>query len=483
MCQHKRFIVNPYLPHHRNRIAVDCGTCPACQQAKANKKCARIKLHAKTDDIFALFVTLTYDNISLPYIKVDDIPFDVDFDTPVEIPVYRDRHYRINSRTSVCTAIDETRIIDNVIIDNVSHYVTEDGYKHSFIRNNRDFSGCKRPVKRHDDVIGVCLSSDFTSFIKRLKINLHRILNIDGYGLHSYYRVSEYGPTTLRPHFHALLFFKTELYQSLDAIRRAIIKAWPFCDSDILDKEIELARNPANYVSSYVNRGVDFPVFLQTRSLRPSSSHSRFFSLGNRLFSSASVKASLKRGNFTYNDYVFTEDGVPVLTSLPYPEYVCRYYFPRFKGFDGLSLSTIHSFLVRYWTYSDIGYYFNWTFNEFLSFRNALFRCRERLGVGIYEYADLYCKYILQKPLVSLRFQYTSVPNADAYDNLFDYQGNPNFYVDDSYRSSYFNPHHTLNNRSFILTRDRLLESRYYENIKMRKINDYVRNLSQYTYY
>lgn len=90
MCTNLRFITNPYLPAHHGKIAVKCGSCPACQQSAASKRTSRIRLNSQIDGLFGLFVTLSYDNASLPYIKQDDIPFDVDFDTPVSVPVYRD---------------------------------------------------------------------------------------------------------------------------------------------------------------------------------------------------------------------------------------------------------------------------------------------------------------------------------------------------------------------------------------------------------
>lgn len=479
MCTNLRFITNPYLPAHHGKIAVKCGSCPACQQLAALKRTARIRLHSQIDGLFGLFVTLSYDNASLPYIKTDDIPFDVDFDTPVSVPVYRDCTTHYNSKTGDCVRVPGENIIDEVIIDNVSTYVDVDGNKHNIIRNNRSFKGCKRPVKFSKHAIGICYSPDFTAFIKRLKINLYRTLNISDYGLHSYYRVSEYGPTTLRPHFHTILFFKTELYKSLPALRRAIIKAWSFCHPDILDKEIDIARNPASYISAYVNRGSSFPSFLQARSLRPCSSHSRFFSLGHRFFSVKEIKESIRRRSFQYVDTIIGKDGVPVQCTFPYPQYVCHYYFPIFKGFTRLSLLQIRNYLCKHWEYSDIGYNLGWTFDEFLKFYSSLLRCRERLQCDIYQYADYYCSYVLLSSMALLKYQYSNIPNYEAYDNLHIAQ---NFYVDESYRPLYFNKSTDLNTRPYFIKNDKEYESRFYSNIKQRKQNDYVRSVQQLDY-
>lgn len=478
MCTNKYHLINRYMKPYKNQFLVDCGKCPACQQARANKRCARIKLHSRNNDIFALFVTLTYDNSHIPYIDVDDLPFFLDSDEPFSVNVYRNCMSRYNSNTGVLNHKQGKHIIGKVIIDSQQTYFTEDNVKHHVYNRNFDIKGCIRPTKFPSNSIAICYNKDFTSFIKRLKINLSRLfLNYDKnkYILHSFYKVSEYGPSTLRPHFHALLFFEKRFYQQFDLLRRAIIKAWPFCDSNILYSEIEVARNPASYVSSYVNRGSSFPDFLKVRSVSPSSSHSRFFAVCDEYFSPSQILKKIDNGNFEYTDNIIGKDGIPVQCSFPIPEYVCNFYFPKIKGFNELSLSKIYSILVRTPVYQDIGYLMNYTYDEYLSFVSAIKRCRTRLNLDIFQYAFYYCQYLKIKQRTIFKYQYNDTPIYERYYNLSDAITRNFFYADniESYKNST-----DYKKFSSILIKDKELETRYFQNIKQRKLNEYTRSLN-----
>ena len=69
MCTQQRWITNHYTG---NKIYVKCGHCKACLQEKANKRAQRIK-NEYTSDKIILFVGLTYDRDSCPYIKESDL--------------------------------------------------------------------------------------------------------------------------------------------------------------------------------------------------------------------------------------------------------------------------------------------------------------------------------------------------------------------------------------------------------------------------
>lgn len=78
-----------------------------------------------------------------------------------------------------------------------------------------------------------------------------------------------------------------------------------------------------------------------------------------------------------------------------------------------------------------------------------------------------------------LKYQYSTIPNYEAYDNLHIAQ---NFYVDDTYRPLYFNEYTDLNTRPYFILNDKEYERRFYSNIKQRKQNDYVRSVYQLDY-
>ena len=80
MCTNSRFIWNPYA---RKKILVKCGKCDACKQEKALARSTRIRNNV-TSGTIALFITLTYTNDYVPYVKKSDL-----FSKPVDLPVYR----------------------------------------------------------------------------------------------------------------------------------------------------------------------------------------------------------------------------------------------------------------------------------------------------------------------------------------------------------------------------------------------------------
>ena len=68
MCDFTKYVYNKYI---RKSLAVECGKCPACLQRKANARAMRIRNH--NDGKLCLFITCTYDNRFVPYVKVDDL--------------------------------------------------------------------------------------------------------------------------------------------------------------------------------------------------------------------------------------------------------------------------------------------------------------------------------------------------------------------------------------------------------------------------
>ena len=93
MCKHSKVILNRYT---MKWVRVDCGKCPTCMQKKAMSRATRIRNNLQAGEI-ALFVTLTYDNKYVPYIKKSDLVNLLDSpislsemkDNLFELPVYK----------------------------------------------------------------------------------------------------------------------------------------------------------------------------------------------------------------------------------------------------------------------------------------------------------------------------------------------------------------------------------------------------------
>lgn len=77
-------------------------------------------------------------------------------------------------------------------------------------------------IQSNEGAIRVALLSDVSSFIKRLRKSLYGSKKGDL----RYFAVSEYGPKTLRPHFHVLLFGLPP--KTIRILTRIIEKAWLF---------------------------------------------------------------------------------------------------------------------------------------------------------------------------------------------------------------------------------------------------------------
>lgn len=314
MCTNLRWIRNKYTD---TKILVTCGHCKACLQEKANKRATRLKNELSSDKI-ALFVTLTYDRYSCPYILHDDVLAQKD-----SLPIYRDisvRRNPINGRFK--------RIFKRVEIDSAE--LVDYSYPTPYLPYLRKSSGHK---------VGVCLFSDVQDFNKRLRINLKRKYNYDG--KYRVFNTFEYGSHTQRPHIHLLIYIEPRLLQTF---KSAIVESWPFADRERTLSNIQIARDAASYVASYVNSGSKLPLFI-AKNFPPKYSFSQGLGTGRDSFKLDSLLERVRRGSMSY-DLKTTKDGVPCTVNLPIPKYVINRFFPLFKGYSRLT-STEISYLLN----------------------------------------------------------------------------------------------------------------------------------------
>lgn len=335
MCTNRHYVFNSYT---RKRVLVNCGKCPACQQASANRRARRIKNHHKSGQL-CLFVTLTYDKYSCPYVRRSDLVklnsylSDKTNDSSfTEIPVYRDcvkRYVRFGHSYDVHLKTS----FETVCLD-VNYFFDYEPFKLPSHSLNNQFDDDA------NDKIGVLHYADIQGFFARLRLNLKRFYNV--VTPISYFACSEYGPTTFRPHFHVLIFCEPSAEEKL---RHAIVKAWPYADSARTSGYIEVARDAASYVSSYVNRTSDFPSFLSTSCFRPKCSYSKGFGVNLDCFQLPSLLQKVKDNSLTYTCRSVIQ-GKPVNVVLPIPEYVISRYFPKCYGFSRLSDDTLAKCLL-----------------------------------------------------------------------------------------------------------------------------------------
>lgn len=305
MCTKSKYVYNSYIGR---KILVTCGKCPACQQQKANARTLRIRNHSKVG-YFPLFVTLTYSNDYIPYVLKSDILSD-----EYELPVFRNCTSRLLKNGNIKKNINPD-IIDTVV-------------------NPRFDRSVDKPINfrsiptlvRANGCVGIVYYRDVQNFMKRLRITLKRKYNYNEYI--SYFAVGEYGSTTKRPHFHMLLYVRAGFEKDVTS---AIASCWSYGDMSRENKRIQVARDAASYVSSYVNCSSSLPKILQTRTFRQKHASSKDFGVGLSAFSLNSLLQKADKQDMCYRKQVIV-DGLPRLVALPIPKYVINRFFPRFKG-------------------------------------------------------------------------------------------------------------------------------------------------------
>ena len=287
MCQNMTWVKTPKMHHP---VLVKCGRCKACQQEKANHRTMRIRNNHKKGQI-ALFVTLTYQNKYIPYVNIKDVHecykfFDCNPSRDVyHLSVMRDFTCR-RVRISGAKRGEDYKMVykDKKCVKPV--------FQLSVLRKDLE----KLPISNLPSLqgrrgcLGICYYKDLQDFYKRLRINLSR--RYDYQGDFSAYSCSEYGSITTRPHFHLLLFIEAKdeaLFCS------AIHEAWPYADWPRLPKSIQVAKDAASYVSSYVNRGADFPPFLELSAFKPKCSYSKAFGLDNVNFTLPAIQEKIRK--------------------------------------------------------------------------------------------------------------------------------------------------------------------------------------------
>ena len=350
MCTNKRWIIN----QKGQKMFVNCGSCPACLQQKAMARAKRIKNNIPVDNsVVPLFVTLTYKNHFVPYFDFDEFRTSKIVSTSHGNPLYPDGK----------TQYKRLRIYRNASISNerfCSSYDTRQVFKHKRVHlstvnvpyeycvSGADFLPMPKVLRHNGKIInqpriGVCYYKDIQDFFKRLRINLQRKYNYDL--PFSYYSCSEYGAETCRPHFHLLLFVRRraqkEFSCDFEMFKAAITQSWPYADKHLTKRNIEIARDAASYVSSYVNCDASLPrLFKDIRPLAPHHSYSQGFGMALQSFSLGEIFKAYREGNLRY-DCVRIKEGTLIVDNLLLPKYVVNRYFPKFKRFGSFTSDEI----------------------------------------------------------------------------------------------------------------------------------------------
>lgn len=323
-CFNPQRVFNPYLGEH---LFVDCRKCDACLHKKSVELTNRVTQECKQHK-YSLFVTLTYDNEHLPLFKhlcddyfVSNKPFSFDG---------RNYHYPSFAFKNLLDA---------------------DG--NSFECDPYDL----QPTNL--DVCGFAYASkyDMQKFLKRLRIRLSRsqeqnpfykatsknklwinktIKDLPDYEKKiRYFFASEYGPTTLRPHYHGIIWTDNE--QVARWLERNISTCWSMCDTSRVDVQYVSGSAP-QYVAKYCNSFNRLPKILQTEFTKPFYLASKNPVIGSYKSDVLALGDALINGTIEQLEQR-TDDkqGTTEFAFVPISKQTFTRYFPTYQGF-GLPL-------------------------------------------------------------------------------------------------------------------------------------------------
>lgn len=234
-----------------NKVSVSCGHCASCLSKKSSKYTHLCEFESKSCK-YTYFITLTYRQDYLPFGYIDEID---------GYPVF-------------CYANGRFSDVPNPIIGEViPNYTSKDIDD----VNTRQF--CSDAVYQSDfgdGYISFVSKVDAQRFLKRFRYFYYiftKKRNLE-YEKVRYYLVSEYGQKHLRPHFHLLLFFNSDILAK--KCSRFVRQAWKFGRVDC-QRALSSGEGVAHYTASYCNGSAYLPKIFASKALRPFCLHSQRF--------------------------------------------------------------------------------------------------------------------------------------------------------------------------------------------------------------
>lgn len=315
-CQNPRTVVNKYT---HEPVVVSCGCCPSCVLRRSAVQTNLLTTYS-AQFRYIYFVTLTYAPCFLPTLEVsvietctDDIADVSCFPNINELDASDPNTYLFGFRSVPRSA--------SVKLKNstVERTFKDPEVQFSCPMKPKELLSILGKIK-HDvpNRIPYVCNRDLDLFLKRLR-SYYPDEKL------RYYAVSEYGPTSFRPHWHLLLFSNSERFSQ--TVCENVSKAWSYgrCDAS-------LSRGfAAPYVASYVNSFVALPDFYtqMPKVVRPKSFHSIGFTESN-LFPRKVRIAEIDEVTNKCLDGVSVERNGYFRTIKPTWPYLLR-LFPRFS--------------------------------------------------------------------------------------------------------------------------------------------------------
>lgn len=334
-CHNPRTVVNRYT---HESVVVSCGSCPSCILRRSGIQTNLLTSYS-SQFRYVYFVTLTYAPCFLPTLEVsvvetctDDIA-DVSVVPDINDLDARDPNIYLFGFRSVPRSA-------SVKLKNstVERTFKDPDVMFSYPMTPKELLSILNKVKHNvpNRIPYVC-NRDLDLFLKRLR-SYYPDEKL------RYYAVSEYGPTSFRPHWHLLLFSNSERFSQ--TVLENVSKAWSYgrCDAS-------LSRGfAAPYVASYVNSFVSLPDFYtqMPKVVRPKSFHSIGFTESNLFPRKVRITEIDEVADKCLNGVRVERDGY-FRTVKPSWAYLLR-LFPRFSDAIRQSPSNVYQLLSAAFT-------------------------------------------------------------------------------------------------------------------------------------
>lgn len=281
-CLHPSYIYNKNTGHYET---VPCKKCTYCVNVEASKQSRRVREEIK-QHLYSVMFTLTYDNEYIPRMEA-----------------FAGKHGEMQIRP-----IGRTKELHNCCPFNSKDfngdYRFNDDTRIPWIEKNKI-------VWKNNIQFATVSKKDIQNFLKRLRKKIDNLNIPQNEKKIRYYIASEYGPTTLRPHYHGILFIDSA--EVLAKIKDFIVDSWglwvkkkgtfnkyefkPFADTFLTSDNINICNpNTAFYIAEYVAGNLGLPAVLRERCTRPFHLQSKNPVIGEFKNSKEEVFASIDLG-------------------------------------------------------------------------------------------------------------------------------------------------------------------------------------------
>lgn len=334
-CQNPRTVVNRYT---HEPVVVSCGSCPSCILRRSGIQINLLTSYS-AQFRYVYFVTLTYAPCFLPTLEVSVVETCTDDIADVSVvPDINDLDARDPN-----TYLFGFRSVPRSASVKLKNSTVERTFKDPDVAFScpmtpKELLSILNKVKHNvSNRIPYVCNRDLDLFLKRLR-SYYPDEKL------RYYAVSEYGPTSYRPHWHLLLFSNSERFSQ--TVLENVSKAWSYgrCDAS-------LSRGfAAPYVASYVNSFVSLPDFYtqMPKVVRPKSFHSIGFTESNLFPRKVRITEIDEVIDKCLNGVRVERDGY-FRTIKPSWSYLLR-LFPRFSDAIRQSSSNVYQLLSAAFT-------------------------------------------------------------------------------------------------------------------------------------